>query len=332
MPYDLDDIPPPPSPASPAVAVRRWQFMAICVNKKAHAVYRPAELHTAICVGFHINDKKPGVFPYPSISTIVRETGYGRSTVIRHLNKLCAEPFPLFRRHLRSGKSTRYQPVTSATGGTGTSAVGETGTSATGGTGTRPAQTRTRPAGDANPSRGRDPNLVEQSINSLSDPERERDTPDGVPEPEGFLRAWKSYPARRRTGKAKALEVWTSRGLEQLTEGVLARVEYMTRTEWAVEDGKYAPKFPAWLEDVAPSEAPPQPDDEPNPEALSRWATSGPKIAAMAAEQAETPGDFMTITRDLLQTWPRTEELFNDKQLVDLVVELHEAAELKSEG
>ncbi len=138
--------------------MKRWEFMAACTSHEAHAVYRTAELHTAMVVGLHINDTKPGAFPYPSVATLARKTGYDRSTVIRHLNALCSGPWPLLCRHITPGKATRYQPVASRTPATsGTSATSRTSEQASR---TGPSTSRTS---TPNPSHQRDTNSVEQS-------------------------------------------------------------------------------------------------------------------------------------------------------------------------
>ena len=66
---------------------------------------------------------------------------------------------------------------------------------------------------------------------------------------DGFDRAWNAYPHyEQRSRRAQALTVWRSRGLESVTETVLAHVEACQGgSDWQRERGQFIPGFQVWL-------------------------------------------------------------------------------------
>jgi len=77
---------------------------------------------------------------------------------------------------------------------------------------------------------------------------------------EAFDRFWEKYP--RKTGKAMAVQMWLSLGLDAIADQVMAGLERWLRSEeWEKENGKYIPA-PAkwlsekrWLDDPKPADA-----------------------------------------------------------------------------
>lgn len=294
----------------------------MCTSSKAHAVYTPAELHTAMVIGLHINDKEPGAFPWPSISTIVRETGSWRSTVIRHLNALCSEPHPLFRRHVTPGKRTCYEPQTSTFSATSTSTSDAPSTSTHSETTPVPSAQQTSTHSATDQYLQRDPNSVEQS-RTLSEGARE----DALA---GFERVWSKYPAQARQARDTALRVWIDRGLEAHAAAVAAWLTYRRAHEWEERGPRYVPAIARFLQEVEPRETPPRQDaagDWQNPEARRQWSESGTAIASMAEAAARQQGlggrvDWLEETRLMLASWRPREPLEADVDLAKIIVDV----------